>query len=293
MTFVDEGLGTVEDNDIFSNQSVGVYMMNRANPTVRNNTIRDGEGDGVAAVFAARGLIEGNTISNNAGVGILVESEAEPRVVRNKISDAHMDGIRVCDNGTAQIEANTVVGAGRGDKGGSGIVVTNGSSPTVRNNLVRECLSHGILVSSGASGVVERNNVSGCGSHGVVITRQANPVVRSNIVRDNGGIGIWVCNSGRGTLTENRVQVCGGLSCVHAWGAALCVDRGRAIGATRNRNVARTREGLRVSALLPLFTARARDISRARDARLRPRRLLRAMRVMRAMSDEGDEGRRA
>jgi parallel beta-helix repeat protein len=206
VTFVDEGLGVVEENDIFSNQSVGVYMMNRANPTVRNNTIRDGEADGIAAVFAARGLIEGNTISNNAGVGILVESEAEPRVVRNKVSDAHTDGIRVCDNGTALIEANTVVGAGRGEKGGSGIVVTNGSAPTVRNNHVRDCLSHGILVSS-ASGVVERNNVSACGSHGVVITRQANPLVRGNVVRDNAGIGIWVCNSGRGTLTENRVQV--------------------------------------------------------------------------------------
>ena len=207
LTFVDEGLGTVEDNDIFANQSVGVYMMNRANPTVRNNTIRDSDGDGVAAVFAARGLIEGNTIHNNAGVGILVESEAEPRVLRNRISDAHMDGIRVRDNGTAHIDSNTVVGAGRGDKGGSGIVVTDGSSPTVRNNLVRECVGQGIIVSAGATGVVERNNVSLCGSHGLVITRQANPVVRGNVVRDNAGIGIWVCNSGRGTLTENRVQV--------------------------------------------------------------------------------------
>uniref|UniRef100_A0A7S0MDV2 Protein kinase domain-containing protein n=1 Tax=Cryptomonas curvata TaxID=233186 RepID=A0A7S0MDV2_9CRYP len=206
VTCVDEALGTVEENDIFSNQSVGVYIMNRANPLVRNNTIRDGEGDGIATVFAARGSIEGNDIHGNGGVGILVESEAEPRVMRNKISEAQMDGIRVCDNGTALIEGNTIVTAGRGSNGGSGIVVTNGSSPTVRNNVVRECCSHGIVVSGGASGVIERNNVSQCASHGIVITRQGNPIVRSNIVRENGGIGIWVCNSGRGTLTENRVQ---------------------------------------------------------------------------------------
>ena len=119
VTCVEEGLGTIEDNEIYANQAVGVYIMNKASPVVRNNTIRDGEGDGVAVVFFGRGVIEGNTISGNAGIGVMVESEAEPRVTRNPIPDAAADGIRVCYNGQGVIEANTIVGAGRGPGGGS------------------------------------------------------------------------------------------------------------------------------------------------------------------------------
>ena len=205
VTCVEDGLGTIEDNDIYCNQSVGLYVMNRANPVVRNNTIRDSEGDGVAVCFGGLGLIDNNNVRGNVGIGILVESEAEPRITRNKIVDAFSDGIKVCQNGKGLIEANTVVGAGRGPEGGSGIVITTGSNPIVKNNQVRECALHGILISDEATGKVERNTVQGNHSHGIAILRRANPVIHGNIVRENQGGGILVSQAGRGVISDNRL----------------------------------------------------------------------------------------
>ena len=206
VTCVEDGLGTIEDNDIYCNQSVGLYIMNRANPVVRNNTIRDSDGDGVAVCFAGRGLIENNTVRGNVGIGILVESEAEPRISRNKIIDAFSDGIKVCQSGRGNIEANTIVGAGRGPSGGSGIFITTGSNPAVKNNQVRECCTYGILVSDEATGKVERNTVQSNQLHGVAILRRANPVVYGNVVRDNHGAGILVSQAGRGIISDNRLS---------------------------------------------------------------------------------------
>ncbi len=92
--------------------------MNRANPVVRNNTVRDSGGDGIAVCFVGRGLLDSNIIKNNAGIGILVESDAEPRVTRNKVLDSQLDGIKVCKSGKGHIEGNTVVNAGTGGAGG-------------------------------------------------------------------------------------------------------------------------------------------------------------------------------
>ena len=206
VTCVEDGLGTIEENDIYCNQSVGLYIMNRANPVVRNNTIRDSDGDGIAVCFAGRGLIDNNTVSGNSGIGVLVESEAEPRITRNKVVDAFSDGIKICQSGKGHIEANTVVGAGRGAAGGSGIFITTGSNPVVKNNSVRDCGTNGILVSDEATGKVERNTVQGNQSHGIAILRRANPVVLGNVVRDNQGAGILVSQAGRGLVSDNRLS---------------------------------------------------------------------------------------
>jgi F-box protein 11 len=111
----------------------------------------------------------------------------------------------VCQSGKGHIEANTVVGAGRGPAGGSGIFITTGSNPTVKNNTVRECATHGILVSDEATGKVERNTVQANQSSGIAVLRRSNPVIHSNIVRENAGAGIFVSQAGRGVISENRL----------------------------------------------------------------------------------------
>ncbi len=45
---VEKGLGIFENNDVYCNQSIGVYVVTGAVPTIRNNSVRDGEGDGIA-----------------------------------------------------------------------------------------------------------------------------------------------------------------------------------------------------------------------------------------------------
>mmetsp|Transcript_30830 Transcript_30830/g.69511 ORF Transcript_30830/g.69511 Transcript_30830/m.69511 type:complete len:987 (-) Transcript_30830:683-3643(-) len=206
VTCVEEGLGTIEENDIFCNQSVGLYIMNRANPVVRNNTIRESEGDGISVCFAGRGLIDGNTIQSNAGIGLLIESEAEPRVTKNTIVESHSDGIKVSHNGKGYIESNTVLRAGHGAGAGSGICITMGSAPVVKNNLVKDCLQHGVLVTDESAGIVERNTISGQQGNGIAILRRANPIVRGNVVRENKGIGIFVSQAGRGMVSDNRLS---------------------------------------------------------------------------------------
>jgi parallel beta-helix repeat protein len=52
ITVVEKGLGIIEQNDVYCNQSIGLYIVTGAAPTVRNNSVRDGEGDGIAGVCA-------------------------------------------------------------------------------------------------------------------------------------------------------------------------------------------------------------------------------------------------
>ncbi|KAJ1478917.1 right handed beta helix region-domain-containing protein, partial [Baffinella frigidus] len=105
------------------------------------------------------------------------------------------------------IEGNTVVNAGCGPSGGSGVMVSFGSTPVVKNNTIKDCHSFGICIADEAAGVIERNNITATRSHGIGIFRRANPVVRGNIVRDNAGVGIFISQAGGGTVSDNRLAL--------------------------------------------------------------------------------------
>ena len=62
----DDGKGTFVENDIYGNSLAGVEVLTAGNPTLRKNTIRDGNSSGIFVDKNGTGTYEENEIMNNA-----------------------------------------------------------------------------------------------------------------------------------------------------------------------------------------------------------------------------------
>ena len=66
----DEGEGTIEDNDIFENESAGVWISTGADPILRRNPIHHHPQAGVIVRDGGSGLLEENDVWANRGPGV-------------------------------------------------------------------------------------------------------------------------------------------------------------------------------------------------------------------------------
>ena len=74
----DSGLGTLEDNDITANASVGVEITTGGNPTLRRNQIHDNKQAGVFVHDSGLGTLEDNDITANAFAGVEIKDGRQP-----------------------------------------------------------------------------------------------------------------------------------------------------------------------------------------------------------------------
>ncbi len=85
-----DGQATLEENEIFANESSGVYI-SRSNPILRRNRIYDGKSDGVT--IHGQGIVEENEIFANAHDGVRIFNAGNPILRRNRIFQNGMAGI--------------------------------------------------------------------------------------------------------------------------------------------------------------------------------------------------------
>ena len=111
----ENGLGTIEDNDIFGNSRVGnrqgrmvanVEIRQGANPVVRRNRIHDGKGPGILVGKNGLGTIEDNDIFANAYSGVEVKEGGNPTVRHNRIHKNSQQAVYVHDEGAGTFEDN-------------------------------------------------------------------------------------------------------------------------------------------------------------------------------------------
>ena len=76
-TFIENGQGTLEDNDIFNNNLSGVQIRTGSNATLRHNRIHDGKQDGVLVNEKGQGIIEDNDIFGNDYSGVEIREEGQ------------------------------------------------------------------------------------------------------------------------------------------------------------------------------------------------------------------------
>ena len=83
---LDNGLGTLEDNDITGNTKAGVVIMREGNPILRRNRINYNRYEAVRIHDGGSGMIEDNDLSENArGAWDVAEGIRDKvRCVRNK-----------------------------------------------------------------------------------------------------------------------------------------------------------------------------------------------------------------
>ena len=84
MLVTQNGLGTLEDNEIFANASAGVEIREGGNPTLRRNRIHGGKQAGVLVGQNGLGTLEENEIFANAFSGVEVRNGGNPTLHRNR-----------------------------------------------------------------------------------------------------------------------------------------------------------------------------------------------------------------
>jgi F-box protein 11 len=78
----ENGLGTLEDNDIFGNTYAGVRIKEEGNPTLRHNRINKNGYEAVWVSHGGSGIIEDNDLRDNARGPWDIAADCEPNVKR-------------------------------------------------------------------------------------------------------------------------------------------------------------------------------------------------------------------
>jgi parallel beta-helix repeat protein len=152
----ENGLGTIEDNEIFGNAQSGVAIKEGGNPTLRRNRIHDGKQGGVYVNENGLGTLEDNEIFGNALAGVQISSGGNPTLRRNRIHDGKQSGVLVNENGQGTLENNEILANAQ-----SGVRIQDGANPTLRRNLISENGYKAIWVSDGGQGLIEDNDLRG------------------------------------------------------------------------------------------------------------------------------------
>uniref|UniRef100_A0A671LFM8 F-box only protein 11-like n=2 Tax=Sinocyclocheilus anshuiensis TaxID=1608454 RepID=A0A671LFM8_9TELE len=129
--FYDNGLGFIEDNEIFDNAMAGVWIKTDSNPTLRRNKIHDGRDGGICIFNGGRGLLEENDIFRNAQAGVLISTNSHPVLRKNRIFDGFAAGIEITNHATATLEGNQIFNNRFG-----GLFLASGVNVTMKDNKI-------------------------------------------------------------------------------------------------------------------------------------------------------------
>jgi F-box protein 11 len=183
---------------IISSQSLAcVVIRSGADPRLRRNRIRSGNGAGVLVQDYALGTLEDNEISRNRLSGVEIRAGGNPVLRNNRIFENKESGVLVHRDGEGTVDDNEITG------NGTGIAIGVGGNPVVRRNRISSSKHSGIFVYDGGQGDIEDNDIIANGLSGIEIENGGDPTVRENRINGNEYWAVWVRRGGRGTIEGN------------------------------------------------------------------------------------------
>ncbi len=151
------------DNEIVSNELIGVIFAEGAQGAIRNNTIRTNGWDGIG-VF---------------------DNGSNPIIYSNRIVENGRRGLAFSRGAKGLAQSNTIE-----ENGWDGIVVTDPeTSPTLNYNMIRRNNARGILFMEGAGGIANANLIENNFETGIMVSG-ANTAPELNFNRSNKN-GLW------------------------------------------------------------------------------------------------------
>jgi parallel beta-helix repeat protein len=109
------GLGTIEDNDIFGNTLASVFIYGGGNPVLRRNQIHDGQQSGVYVYNNGQGTLEDNDIFRHEHAGVATSTGGNPVVRNNRIRNCGVyAAVYVFKGGRGTFEENDLRGNAKG-----------------------------------------------------------------------------------------------------------------------------------------------------------------------------------
>ena len=183
----------IEGFDVANTDQHGIWVHasnngKRANATIGNNQVRNGQGIGIF-FYRSDGTISSSLITSNIKNGVaIVESTVD--VISNTITNNSDNGIYV-GRSTVVIDRNTVMSNTSG--GGAGLVLETFTTFTVTNNVINnnQALLYsggGIAVYDRATGIIEGNQITnniGDYGGGIGTYESGSLTIRNNIISNN------------------------------------------------------------------------------------------------------------
>ena len=168
----DNGLGTLEDNEVTGNGKANVAITSGGNPVLRRNRMSGSKEPGVVVAGGGVGTLEDNEITGNSFSGVETKAGGNPVLRRNQIHDNKHNGVFANDKGLGLLEDNDIVGNSY-----NGIEITGGGNLTVRGNRVNRNAYRAVYIHDGSQGVVEDNDLTGNGRGAWLIDKDCEPNV--------------------------------------------------------------------------------------------------------------------
>jgi parallel beta-helix repeat protein len=169
--------GAVQDSEFVENVSIGLLVVDQAQPTLERNVCTDNEMIGIAYRDSSGGAARRNDCSGSQVAGIHVKGQAQPLLEGNHCV-GNGSGIIFLENGGGIARKNECSG-----NGFVGISVGNQAEPLLEENA---CNSNQYgIVFGGTEGGTARQNEATKNSIGLLIGEDANPELEDNSIRDN------------------------------------------------------------------------------------------------------------
>lgn len=174
-------------NDIIS-VAAGTY---NENVTLVNDLQLQGDGAQVTTITAG----SGNVVTAH-------------NVFNTTISGFTIDGGNTAERGVSisglasnlSVTSNTISGSKRG------ILCTDNSAATLRNNTVDQNLEYGIHCIGQTRAVIEKNHISNNGLEGILCHEASEPTIHQNTVTANTGVGIMISGNSKAIVTGNHLS---------------------------------------------------------------------------------------
>ncbi|VEP11516.1 conserved membrane hypothetical protein [Hyella patelloides LEGE 07179] len=194
----ENGLGTIEDCDIFGNAHPGVYIATGSNPNIRHCRIYDGKSNGISIEANSQGTIEDCEIYGNINPGVSINTSSNPVIRRCQIYDGKGCGIRITENSQGKIEDCNIYNNGNYPE----LTIETSSNPVIRNCCIHDGKSNGIGITEKGLGTIEDCDIYGNAYPGVYIDTGSNPTIRQCRIYDGKQSGISIKEKGLGTIED-------------------------------------------------------------------------------------------
>ncbi len=183
--------GTYRENIDFKGKNIILRSTDPNDPEVVNETIIDGENNGSVVSFkngeGKEAVLSGFTITG--GSGTWKEGTFEYKSEKVEYKNYYGGGVLVCDGSSPVLKNNIISGNAAG--GGGGVFIAGESFATLEGNTVKG------------------NNASR-GGGGIFVTWKSSAAIKDNIIEDNksegGGGGVIVISESSATIEGNTIR---------------------------------------------------------------------------------------
>jgi parallel beta-helix repeat protein len=186
---------------IFSSESYGVWVGERASGSMKGNTIFENKTAGISLHDKACPDILGNTIHDNNS-GVIVCAWSSPQISANRFEDNQLVAIQIQDSADPIVESNHVL---RGH--GIGVLMLDQSKGVLRLNQLVDGHAIAFELHDRCDPLIEGNTINGQ-RQGVVCRHFSRGIVHSNDIFEISDTGILLLDSCSSLLTSNRMSQC-------------------------------------------------------------------------------------